>query len=216
MFMRNINVGLLVVCIMLGATVTTAAMVCYFGQAPDPESNDALRWMIPIEDPCRCTEVKLGGVNTRTSRLPFKVKYYDTFLRSRNSDEIQAWLNCNASSPRPVFSDCPADDINVADPSVTYTTPTAKDADTGVPLTVSCSPSPAMNVTQNHTMVTCRASDAAGNVATQECTFNVKLACRDPLGMESGAIPDSSLSVSDVGHAGFSARRSRLNVNGNL
>ncbi|XP_038064463.1 neuropilin-1-like isoform X2 [Patiria miniata] len=131
MFIRNINVGLAVVCVVLGTTVTTAETVCYFGQAPDPESNDSYRWVIPIEDPCRCTEVKLGGVNTFTSRLPFKVKYYDTFLQSRNSDEIQAWLNCT---------------------------------------------------------------------------------CRDPLGMESGAIPDSSLSVSDVGYAGFSAEKSRLNV----
>ncbi|XP_038064692.1 retinoschisin-like [Patiria miniata] len=108
-------------------------MVCYIGQAPDPESYDSYRWVIPIEDPCGCTEVKLGGVNILTSRRPpIRVKYYDVFLLTKDPEEIWTWLNCTT--------------------------------------------------------------------------------CRDPLGMESGAIPDSSLSVSDVGHADFSAGKSRLNV----
>ncbi|XP_022084097.1 lactadherin-like [Acanthaster planci] len=41
-----------------------------------------------------------------------------------------------------------------------------------------------------------------------------KEVCRDPLGMESGAIPTISLSVSQAGRVGYGKERSRLNING--
>ena len=40
-------------------------------------------------------------------------------------------------------------------------------------------------------------------------------ACRDPLGMESRAIPDSSLSVSSTYSTTWPKEHSRLNYNGN-
>ena len=40
--------------------------------------------------------------------------------------------------------------------------------------------------------------------------------CRDPLGMESGAIPDSSLSVSSVYSSNYAKKESRLNYHGTL
>ncbi|XP_022084074.1 lactadherin-like [Acanthaster planci] len=45
-------------------------------------------------------------------------------------------------------------------------------------------------------------------------TTHKEAVCQDPLGMESGAIPDDNLSVSHVGHTGFGREKSRLNTKG--
>ena len=74
------------------------AMSCSIGQEPDPESHNRYRWVIPVEDPCQCTQIQLGGVNTRTPCRPFNVTYYDTFLHSNNTQEIQQWLNCSGTN----------------------------------------------------------------------------------------------------------------------
>ena len=74
------------------------AMSCSIGQEPDPESHNRYRWLIPVEDPCQCTQIQLGGVNTRTPCRPFNVTYYDTFLLSNNTQEIQQWLNCSGTN----------------------------------------------------------------------------------------------------------------------
>ena len=70
------------------------AMLCYMGKEPDPDSHNKYRWVIPVEDPCQCTKVQMGSVNTRTPCRPFKVTYYDTFLLSDDPVEIRKLLNC--------------------------------------------------------------------------------------------------------------------------
>ena len=66
--------------------------------------------------------------------------------------------------PNAVFAGCPDADVNATDPMLNFTTPNATDANTGKPLTVSCSP-----------VVNCMASDADGHVAPQMCSFNVQI-----------------------------------------
>ena len=56
-----------------------------------------------------------------------------------------------------------------------FTIPNATNANTGKPLTVSCSPMPGTNFTKNSTVVNCTASDAEGHVASQVCSFNVQI-----------------------------------------
>ena len=79
-----------------------------------------------------------------------------------------------AEPPKAVFSGCP-DAVITTDPMVNFTIPIATDANTGKPLTVSCSPMPGTNFTKNITVVNCTASDAEGHVAPQVCSFNVHL-----------------------------------------
>ena len=74
-----------------------------------------------------------------------------------------------------VFADCPDADIIATDPMVNFTMPNATDANTGKPLTVSCSPMPGTKFTKNSTVVNCMASDAKGHVAPQMCSFNVQI-----------------------------------------
>ncbi|XP_033645294.1 ficolin-1-A-like [Asterias rubens] len=64
------------------------------GQEPNPNSNHRYRWVIPVEDPCKCTRVKLGGLSTHTPQRLFNVTYYDNYLRSNDLKEIKHWLNC--------------------------------------------------------------------------------------------------------------------------
>ena len=78
---------------MLVFCVSFEAMVCSMGKEPDPSSRNRSRWVIPVEDPCKCTKIKLGGVNTGTPSRHFKVIYFDTFLRT--PEEVQKWLSCS-------------------------------------------------------------------------------------------------------------------------
>ncbi|XP_038061206.1 uncharacterized protein LOC119731954 [Patiria miniata] len=79
------------------------AMYCEIGQEPDPASQNRYRWVIPVKDPCQCTEVRVGSLNTRAPCGPFDVRYYDTFLHSSNQTEIRKWLNCS-EQPTPCAS----------------------------------------------------------------------------------------------------------------
>ncbi|XP_033630815.1 uncharacterized protein LOC117292775 [Asterias rubens] len=77
------------------------AMVCQMGQEPDSNAAHRYRWVIPVEDPCKCTEIRPGGINTRTPGRNFKVIYFDTILISNSPKEIRQWLNCPDSSIPP-------------------------------------------------------------------------------------------------------------------
>ena len=80
-----------------------------------------------------------------------------------------------AEPPKADFSGCPDAVITATDLMVNFTIPNATDANTGKPLTVSCSPMPGTNFTVDITVVNCTASDADGHVAPQVCSFNVQL-----------------------------------------
>ena len=69
------------------------ATVCTMGQEPDPNSQGRPRWVIPVQNPYQCTEVRMGSFNTRALSRPYKVAYYDTLLVSSDPDEIRQWLN---------------------------------------------------------------------------------------------------------------------------
>ncbi len=72
-----------------------AAMVCLIGREPDSNAARRYRWVIPVEDPCKCTEIRPGGINNRTPGRHFKVIYFDTLLVSKSPMEIRKWLNCS-------------------------------------------------------------------------------------------------------------------------
>ena len=72
--------------------LSSLAMVCLIGQEPDPGSSQQLRWVIPVIDPCSCTELQLGGMNTITPYRPFNVNYFDDI----NLGDIKQWLNCSS------------------------------------------------------------------------------------------------------------------------
>ena len=70
-------------------------MVCTIGLEPDPSAGNIYRWVIPVEDPCSCTEIQLGGMNTRTPGRNFEVIYFDVLMSS--ADELNNWLNCSGN-----------------------------------------------------------------------------------------------------------------------
>ncbi|XP_033638437.1 microfibril-associated glycoprotein 4-like [Asterias rubens] len=85
----------------------TEALICTIGQERDPESGGRYRWVIPEPDPCQCTTIRVGGLNTRRPYRPFVVTYMDTFIHSNDQAEIQTWLNCTKKTAE-TFSDCQA------------------------------------------------------------------------------------------------------------
>ncbi|XP_071795900.1 uncharacterized protein [Asterias amurensis] len=81
------------------------AMACTIGMEPDPSAGNRDRWVIPVEDPCRCTEMRMGGMNIRTPGRNFKVIYFDVLMSS--ADELSNWFNCSGYTAD-TFSDCQA------------------------------------------------------------------------------------------------------------
>ena len=69
-------------------------IICTISQEPDPDMDNRYRWVIPVEDPCHCIELHVGGVSTRAPCRPFSVKYFDSFMYSDDPEEIRKWLNC--------------------------------------------------------------------------------------------------------------------------
>ncbi|XP_071796120.1 uncharacterized protein [Asterias amurensis] len=67
---------------------------CSIGHERDPNEGNRYRWVIPVDDPCKCTRLRVGGLNTRTPCRHFNVTYYDNFMQSDNAEEIRKWLNC--------------------------------------------------------------------------------------------------------------------------
>ncbi|XP_038060996.1 uncharacterized protein LOC119731795 [Patiria miniata] len=72
-------------------------MPCTINQEPDPETS-RYRWLIQAVDPCKCTEIGMGGFSTFVPYRPYEVTYYDTFMISSDAEEIKQWLNCPACS----------------------------------------------------------------------------------------------------------------------
>ncbi|XP_038060468.1 lactadherin-like [Patiria miniata] len=72
-------------------------MPCTINQEPDPETG-RYRWLMQAVDPCKCTEIGMGGFSTFVPYIPYEVTNYDTFLISSDPVEIQQWLNCPACS----------------------------------------------------------------------------------------------------------------------
>ena len=68
------------------------------------------------------------------------------------------------------FEDCP-NDILTNNEVVSYIEPTATEGDMN--LTVSCDPLPGSIFEEGVTTVVCNATDAAGNIATDNCNFTV-------------------------------------------
>ncbi|XP_022101869.1 uncharacterized protein LOC110985267 [Acanthaster planci] len=86
----------LVICL-FGLAEEIGGTVCTITQEPDPNSLNRYRWMIPVKNPCLCTEVWMGGVFTRSAVRPFKTTYLNTFLHSEDFEEVQNWMNCSCS-----------------------------------------------------------------------------------------------------------------------
>ncbi|XP_033645327.1 ficolin-2-like [Asterias rubens] len=110
-----------------------AAIVCTIGQEPNPNSNHGYSWVIPVEDPCKCTEVMLGGFSTHTPQRVFNVTYYDNYLQSNDHKEIKHWLNCTESLKKP--KDCAEILAEGVTESGVYT---IKPLDSGEPFMVYC------------------------------------------------------------------------------
>ncbi len=79
-------------------TGVTQAFQCEVGQEPDPAKNNKMRWVLPYKDPCQCTNIIQGGLNTITPRRPFKPHYIDTPLVTSDISKIRKHYNLDCLS----------------------------------------------------------------------------------------------------------------------
>ena len=67
------------------------AHICEVGREKD-ETN-TWKWVLPYPDSCLCTEVIMGGINTRTPIRPFKPTYAFSPLLSDDIGKIREHYN---------------------------------------------------------------------------------------------------------------------------
>ena len=61
--------------------------MCEVGQERD--ETGIWKWVLPYAEPCDCTSVRFGGMNTRTPMRPFKPTFADKPLVSTNIAKIR-------------------------------------------------------------------------------------------------------------------------------
>ena len=63
-----------------------AHYICEVGQEKDDKN---WRWVLPYKDPCKCTSIRRGGMNTHTPIRSFDPVYVDQPLLSNELKEIR-------------------------------------------------------------------------------------------------------------------------------
>ena len=78
-----------------GYLVEVHAHICEVGN--EINQHNEWKWVLPYPDPCSCTSVIMGGVNTWTPVRHFVPTYTDTPLLSEDVEEIRMHygLECN-------------------------------------------------------------------------------------------------------------------------
>ena len=65
--------------------------ICEVGREKD--ETDTWMWVLPYPNPCLCTEIIMGGMNTWTPIRPFKPVYASTPLISDDVEKIRKHYN---------------------------------------------------------------------------------------------------------------------------
>ncbi|XP_071790814.1 techylectin-5A-like [Asterias amurensis] len=95
--------------------------VCHYGNEPDPSHGNKLRWVLPVRDPCRCTVIRLGGMNSMTPKRAFQPKYEDQPFTTKEVTEIRKKFNCSDVTQPTNPADCQAIKESGQDMSGMYT-----------------------------------------------------------------------------------------------
>ena len=74
-----------------GQVIPMEAYTCELGR--ERGQFDGLKWILDYPNPCECTRVIIGGLNTRIPKRPFVHMAVDTSLVSENIYEIRDQFN---------------------------------------------------------------------------------------------------------------------------
>ena len=80
---------------MIGYLVQVNANICEVGR--ERNQYNEWKWVLPYPDPCSCTKIIMGGMNTWTPIRPFVPTYVNTPLLSEDLKAIRSHygLECN-------------------------------------------------------------------------------------------------------------------------
>ena len=81
-----------------GRNIYVRAHICEVGQ--EKNERGILKWILPYAEPCKCTSVRMGGMNTRTPIRPFKPTYVSKPLVSSNIAKIRKHYGLQCSGKR--------------------------------------------------------------------------------------------------------------------
>ena len=81
--------------IFVANNIQVRAHSCEVGQQVTHDRN--WRWVLTDEDPCTCTSLRLGGVNTDSPRRPHDPKDMDKPLISDDVEKIRSLLGLECS-----------------------------------------------------------------------------------------------------------------------
>ena len=80
----------------VGFLLVSSHQVCFIESEYNPRSNEPHRWVLPADDPCKCTSIRLGGMMSHAASRYRQVKlnYLDKIILSDDPQEIRAFFNC--------------------------------------------------------------------------------------------------------------------------
>ena len=86
-----------------GRNFQVRAHICEVGQEKD--DRGIWKWVLPYSEPCKCTSVRMGGMNTRTPIRPFKPTYVSKPLVSSDIAKIRKHykLQCSGKNKSYIY-----------------------------------------------------------------------------------------------------------------
>ncbi|XP_072016911.1 hyalin-like [Amphiura filiformis] len=168
----NIVLMLQLLCVLPETMIHVRAQyVCEVGQERDGKH---WRWVLSHKDPCRCTNIKLGGANSYRPTRTFNPVYVHSPMISDDVNQIREHYGWDCTAPEIT---CPIDrqietDQGKAIAMVVYQTPDATDNLGEV--NVVCDPESGSYFAIGNTTVTCVARDRSENSVMCEFEVNVK------------------------------------------
>ena len=88
-----------------GRNIHVRAHICEVGQ--EKNERGIWKWVLPYAEPCKCTSVRLGGMNTRTPIRLFKPTYVSKPLVSTDIAKIRKHygLQCTGKENANVYQE---------------------------------------------------------------------------------------------------------------
>ena len=85
-----------------GHNIQVRAHICEVGKEKD--QRGIWKWVLPYAEPCKCTSVRMGGMNTRTPIRPFKPTYVSKPLASTDVAKIRKHYRLQCSGKNDIIT----------------------------------------------------------------------------------------------------------------
>ena len=95
---ENIEINKQCTHLISGCNIYVRAHICEVGQ--EKNERGIWKWVLPYAEPCKCTSVRMGGMNTQTPIRPFRPTYVSKPLVSSKIAKIRKHYGLQCSGKK--------------------------------------------------------------------------------------------------------------------